>query len=153
MMYKYLLGNGAQYMGRALGYFRRVAKEVDTTFVRAVAQEREFVRESLRISHIPRAPSGRAPAPPAIHQVGLANALGVMRTLSSMAQDAARVEVFGYDTCCGYLMQYNLPLPQAAVAPVAPKVAPLIGGPARRHFRPIAPQDWGIPAPYQRRPH
>ena len=55
----YLLSNGAQFMGRASESSRRVAKETDGASVRAVAQERGFICEVMRILYTPYALSGR----------------------------------------------------------------------------------------------
>ena len=124
--YWYLLGNGVQYLGCASGYFRRVAKEADSAPVRAGAQEREFICEALRISYAPYAPPSKRLAPPLMRPGGLASALGIMRALSRMVKDAARVEspVWRiFDARYDYLMKYNVPLSKAVVAPVAPKVA------------------------------
>ena len=92
MRYKYLLPTGAQSMGKALEYFRRVAKEADSSRVRAVASEREFICETMRILFSPSAPPGTGWAPPAIRPGGLANTLGVLRAVSRMVEDAARAE-------------------------------------------------------------
>ena len=58
---------------------------------------------------------------------GSANASGIMRTLSRATKDSVRVGIPVLrvsDARYGCLMKYNLPLPKAAVAPVAPKAAP-----------------------------
>ena len=47
MKYKSLFSNGAQSMGRALEYFRRVAKQTDSASARAAAAEREFICDSI----------------------------------------------------------------------------------------------------------
>ena len=49
MKYKYLLPNGVQSMDKALEYVRRVAQQTDSSLARAVANEREFIRESMRM--------------------------------------------------------------------------------------------------------
>ena len=48
MKYKYSLPNGARPMDKALEYFRRVANETDNPLARAVANEREIIREATR---------------------------------------------------------------------------------------------------------
>ena len=44
MKYKYLLGDGVQYVGRALEYSRRVAKETDCAGTRGVQRTRGHLR-------------------------------------------------------------------------------------------------------------
>ena len=77
-------------MGRALEYSRRAAKRADSSSVRAVAKVRQFVCEALRILRAPYGPLGRGLAPPVIRPDGMANAFGIMCTLSRMVKDAAR---------------------------------------------------------------
>ena len=77
MEYKYLFPNGVQRMAKALEYFRRVAEHAGNSFVRAVANEREFFRGALRILSAPYAPSGGGLPPPAIRPEGLSNTPGV----------------------------------------------------------------------------
>ena len=79
-------------MDRASKYCRRAANQTDYPRVRAVANEREFIREAMRILFAPYAPSGKGLAPPAICPEGLVQTLAALRTLSRMAEDAARVE-------------------------------------------------------------
>ena len=83
-------------MGRALEYFCRVGQETGNELVRAAAQEREFICEAIRILHVPYAPSGKGLARTAIRRKGLANARGILRSLSRMVRDAVCVE-----TLCG----------------------------------------------------
>ena len=92
MKYKYLLGNGARTINEALEYFRRVVRQTDSPPVRAVAFEREFICESTRILFAPHAPSGKRLAPPTVRPEGMVQTLAMMRTLSRMVKDAARVE-------------------------------------------------------------
>ena len=47
LKYKFLLPNAAHSMGRALEYFRRVAKQTDSASARAAAAEREFICDSI----------------------------------------------------------------------------------------------------------
>ena len=54
---KFLLRKGGQCMGCALEYLSRVANETDSTLVRAVAEEREFICEALRMLYTPSVPS------------------------------------------------------------------------------------------------
>ena len=63
MKYKPFLPNCVQSMDKALEYFRRVAKQTDSPLVRAVASDREFIRETMRISFTPYAPSGEGLSP------------------------------------------------------------------------------------------
>ena len=79
MMYKCLLPNGAQSIGKALEHFCRVAKQTDNSLVRAVADVREFFREAMRILRTPYAPSGKGLFLLAIRPGGLSNTLGVAR--------------------------------------------------------------------------
>lgn len=95
MKYKYLLGNGAQSLGRVVEDYRRVAKATDTTLVRAVAQKREFICEAIRVSSAPYKPSGKGLAAPVIRPGGSVNASVVLRSLSRVAQDA----FCGYSVC------------------------------------------------------
>ena len=44
-----MLPNGAQSMDKALACLRRVAKRTDNSLVRAVASERGFICEAMRI--------------------------------------------------------------------------------------------------------
>ena len=64
---------------------------------------------------------------------GLANALGIMRTVSRMVKDAARAETPFLRICDAshdYRVKYNLPLSKAVIAPVAPpEVAPKVAPP------------------------
>ena len=64
MKFKYLLSGGVQSMDKALEYFRRVAKESSDALVKAVAPEREFICEAMRVLFTPYAPSGKGLAPP-----------------------------------------------------------------------------------------
>ena len=82
-----------------------------------MAQEREFFREALQISYAPNAPSGKGFAPPVIRPEGLANMLGIMRTLPRTVRDTARAEapLFRvFDARYGYLIKYNLPASKAS---------------------------------------
>ena len=122
--YKFLLPNGVRSMGRALECFRRVAKQTDNALVRAVATGREFVCESIRVLYVPYAASGKWLPTPGIRPEGLTCALGVLRELSRMAKDAARVETpsfRAFDVRHGYLTKYSLSAAKAStvVAPSA----------------------------------
>ena len=113
MKYKYLFRSGARPMGCALEFFRRVAKETGSSLVRAVATEREIICDALRIAYAPYAPSSKGSSSPAIRPEGMANTLGIMRALSRLVKDAARVETpffRAFDARYSYLMKYNLPL-------------------------------------------
>ena len=108
MKYKYLLPRSAQSMDKALGYFRRELEGTDSSLVRAVANGREFICEAMRILHAPYAPCGKGLSRPAIRPEGLPNTLGVLRTLSRLVEDAARVEtpfLRVSDACCGNLLK------------------------------------------------
>ena len=70
MKYKRLLSNGAQLMGRAAEYFRRVAKQTGSPQVRVLANEREYICEAMRTLFAPYAPSGEGLAPPTIRPEG-----------------------------------------------------------------------------------
>ena len=122
--YKYLLSGGARSMEKALEYFRRVADQSDDPLVRAVASEREFICETMRIPFTPYAPPGKGLAPPSIRPGGLVQTLAVLRTLSLLVKDAARVEtpfLRVFDPRYGYLLKYNMPASKgkqdAAIAP------------------------------------
>ena len=113
MKYKYLLPNGAQYMDNASEYFRRVARETDSSLVRAVAFGREFFCEVVRILYAPYAPSGEGLSPPGIRLGGMYHALRALRTLSRMVEDAAcAVTPFlrAIDARYGYLLKYSMPV-------------------------------------------
>ena len=58
MKNKYLLVGGARSMDKAPEYFRRVAKQSGDPLARAVASEREFICEAMRILFTPYAPPG-----------------------------------------------------------------------------------------------
>ena len=51
-------------MDKALEYFRRVIKVSSDALVRAVASEREFICEAMRVLFTPYAPTGKGLAPP-----------------------------------------------------------------------------------------
>ena len=94
-----------------------------------MAQEREFIRETLQITYTPNAPSSKRLAPPVIRPESLANILGIVRTLPRTVRDTARAEapLFRvFDARYGYLMKHNLPLSKAVVATVAPKASPRV---------------------------
>ena len=123
MKYKFLLSNGAGSMGKALEYFRRAAKQTDNPFARAVANEREFFWEAMRILFTPYAPSGKGLAAPTIRPEGRVQTLAALRTLSRMAMDAARIEtpfLRVSDARYGHLMKYNMP---ASKGPQLPAIA------------------------------
>ena len=104
-----------------------------------MAQEREVFRESLRLLSTPYAPVGGGLAPPMIRPEGLANALGIMRTLSRMVKKAARMEALSlqvFGACYGCLVEYNLPSSRAIVAPVASKAAPPVSAQPQRTSKP-----------------
>ena len=114
-------------MGKALEYFCRVAKETDSSLVRAVDSECEFICEATRILYTPYAPSGEGLPPPAIRPEGLANTLGVLRTLFRAAKDAARPETAFlrvFVARYGYLLKYNTPLPKGQVSSAATPRSP-----------------------------
>ena len=92
MEYKFLLAGGVRAMEGPLEYFRRVVRQSDDPLVRAVASEREFICEAIRILSTPYAPPGRGLAPPSSRPEGLIQTLAVLRSLSRTARDAARVE-------------------------------------------------------------
>ena len=92
MKYKYLLAGSARTIDRASEYFRRAVGQSDDPLVRAAASEREFICEAMRILFAPYAPPSKGPAPPSIRPEGLTQTLAVLRTLSRMVKDAARVE-------------------------------------------------------------
>ena len=73
MKYKYLLSNGAQSMRDVMGYFRRAAKQADSSLARAVTDEREFIFEPLRILYMLYASGGKGWAPPVFRPEGLSD--------------------------------------------------------------------------------
>ena len=108
MKCKYLLPNGVQPIDRPLEYSRRVAKRTDSALACAVASEREFIWEAMRISHAPFVPTSKGLALPVICLEGLSNTWGALRTLSRMVKDAARVETpFLTDICSTLLTDIN----------------------------------------------
>ena len=118
--YKCLLPNGVQSMDKAPEFFRRVAKYFDGSLVRAVACEREFIGEAMRVLYTPSAPSGKGLSPPAIRPGGLSDTVGVLRTLSRVVRDAARVEtplLRVFAACYSYLLKYNMPVSKGEIAP------------------------------------
>ena len=123
MKFKYLLSGGVQSMDKVFEYFRRVVKESNDALAQAVASEREFICEAMRVLFTPYAPSGKGLAPPTIRPEGLAQTLAVFRTLSRMVKDAARTEtpfLRVFDARYGYLLKYNMPAPKALPASVGP---------------------------------
>ena len=137
--YRNLLSNGAQSLGRSWEYFRRVAKETGSALVRAVAQGRELIRESIRISFTSYGSPRQGLAPPGIRLEGSVNALGILRSLSRIVKDGAHVEApvsWVFDACSGCLPGCNLPLSKAFVAPVAPEVFPPLSVQPPRASRP-----------------
>ena len=80
---------------------------------------------------------------PGIRPEGLTCALGVLRALSRMVKDAARVETPSlrvFDACYDYLIEYNLPAPKActvlASSPRLPtQMGPKIQGPTLKRSR------------------
>ena len=114
MKYRYLSGSGVQSMGHASEYFRRVGKEATKSSVRPVAQEPEVICESLRILYTPHAPSNKGLVPPVNRSEGSASALGIMRALSRLVEDAARAAtpfMRVFEARCDYLVKDDLPLP------------------------------------------
>ena len=86
-------------------------------------------RRTARWSAPRCAPPGKGLASPVIRPRGLAEASGIVCTLSRTVKDAARAETQFMRVCdsrFGYLAKYILPLSKAAVAPVGPKVAPRV---------------------------
>ena len=83
MKYRYLLPNGVQSLDKAHKYSRRAAKQTDSSLVRAVASERVFICEAMRILFTPYAPAGKGLSPPAIRPEGLSNTLEVIRIFSA----------------------------------------------------------------------
>ena len=86
--------------------------------MRAVANKREFFRESIRVLFTPYAAFWRGLRPPVIRPVGLSRAPRILRTLSLIVTDAARVEAPSlrvFDACYSYLLEYNLPVPKAGM--------------------------------------
>ena len=92
MEYKYLLAGGVRSTNKALEYSRHVAKQTGDPLARAVAGERGFICEFMRILFTPCAPPGTGLAPPTIRPGGLIQTSAVLRTLSRVVKDAARVE-------------------------------------------------------------
>ena len=78
------MSNGVQFADTALEYFRQSAKQTDNSLVRAVACEREFICEAMRILYTPYAPPGKGLSPPASRPEGLSNTLGALRALPRM---------------------------------------------------------------------
>ena len=102
---KSLLGPKVSSVASAVEYLRRVAKETGDRPVKASAQEREFIDRVLRILYTPYAPSVRGAGPPAIGPECMGAALGIFRTLSRIAKDAARAKSSFprvFDACYGY---------------------------------------------------
>ena len=102
MEIKGLLGPHTQGMGRALGCFRRVAMEPDCVLARALSHEREYICDAVRILFTPYAPNVKRSAPPVVLPVALRSASGIIRSLSRIAEDAARVEngcLRAFDAC------------------------------------------------------
>ena len=127
MKFKYLLSGNVKSMDKALEYFRRVAKESKDPLVCAVAMEREFICDAMRVLFTPYAPSGKGLAPPSIRPEGLEQALAVFRTLSRMVKDAARMEtpfLRVFDACYGYLLKYNMPVSKGHALPVGDSKPP-----------------------------
>ena len=112
-------------MDEAIGYFRRVAKRTDNSLVRAVARERKFICDAMRISYTPYAPPGKGLSPPAIRPGGLSKTLGAPRALSRMVRDAARVEtpfLRAFAACYGYLLKCNMLVSKGKMVPaIAPE--------------------------------
>ena len=83
--------------------------------MRAVAREREFMCDAMRILFTSYALLGKSLAPPAIRLEGMARTLGTLRTLSRVVKDAARVEtppLRVFDARYGYVVKYNMPAPK-----------------------------------------
>ena len=59
MKLEHLLGAEVSSMGRALAYFRKVAKEVDVAMARALHHESEYICDDGRISFAPNLPTVR----------------------------------------------------------------------------------------------
>ena len=136
MKFKFLLSGNVTSMDKALEYFRRVAKETDEELVRAVALEREFICEAMRVLFTPYAPSSKGLAPPVIRPEGLVKTLAILRTLSRMVKDAARVEtpfLRVFDACYGYLLKYNMPASKGAAAQVNPSKSQPKPDPSSEH--------------------
>ena len=92
-------------MDKAAEYFRRVAKQSDDPLARAVASEREFICEAMRILFTPVAPPGKGLAPPTIRPEGLIQTLAVLRALPRVETPFLRV----CDARFGFLLKYNAP--------------------------------------------
>ena len=82
----------------------------------------------MRILYTPYAPPGNGLSPPASRPEGLSNTLGVLRALSRMAKDAARVEtpfLRVFAACYGYLSKNSTPVSKgelvSAIAPKSPQ--------------------------------
>ena len=60
MKFKRLLGHGVTSMVCALGYFRKVIKEISDLLVRALAMGREFICDDLRVLFTPHGSMVRA---------------------------------------------------------------------------------------------
>ena len=107
-------------MGRALEYFRRVTKETDSVLARALASECGYICGAALILFTPRAPRVKRSAPPAVLPESMSAAPGIIRTLSRIAGEAARVEgsyLRVFDACYGYSIRYNLPMSKGRVSP------------------------------------
>ena len=133
-------------MDKALEYFRRVAKESNDALVCAVAMEREFICEAMRVLFTPYAPSSKGLAPPAIRPEGLVQTLAIFRTLSRMVKDAARVEtpfLRVFDACYGYLLKYNMPVSKGAAAQV---------NPSKSSYKPDSSSEHGTKTSEERKP-
>ena len=120
-----MLTGGICSIDKALEYLRRVVAQSDDPLVRAVAQERVFICETMRVLFTPYCPPGKNLAPPAIRPEGLTQTLALLRSLSRMVKDAARVAapaIRVFDARYGYLLKYNIPAPNGSQGgPTAPQ--------------------------------
>ena len=92
MKHNYPLGPGGAPMGRAPGYFRTVVKEAGDPLARASVEGRECICDELRVLFTPYVALAKGARQPRISPGGVRHALGILRTLSCFAKDAARAE-------------------------------------------------------------
>ena len=78
MKYGLLLGPNVTSMGRAITYFRKVVKESDDPLARALAKEREYFRDRLRVLFAPHVPLVEGARPPQMLPGGLRHALVII---------------------------------------------------------------------------
>ena len=128
LKYKHLVGPGTKGIYRALEYFRRLTKGADDVPVGAVASEQGYTCVAARILLTPFAPNVNAATPPCVLPEGMATALGITRTLSRIAKEAACVVSSFFrapDACDGYQSKYNLPMSKGGSIPAPPTIPPI----------------------------